>query len=148
MTVDFLNGQTEVLESMPVDFILESVDRNLCKLISALTVRKVVGDMKVIDWAREARKWPPLCNVKFQRNQRETVDMLIKVDYPELYLAGKEIQSQTSHPFCRLTPLGWTCIGVDSMTQSNHFARTYLTDNKLENLTPKFWQMEDVNECE
>ena len=35
----------------------------------------------------------------------------------------------------------------DIVTQSTHFARTYFTDNKLENLTPKFWQMEDVNEC-
>ena len=33
------------------------------------------------------------------------------------------------------------------MTRSTHFARTYFTDNKLENLTQKFWQMEEVNEC-
>ena len=33
------------------------------------------------------------------------------------------------------------------MTQSTHFAMTYFIDNKLENLTQKFLQMEDVNEC-
>ena len=95
----------------------------------------------MIDWAQEAKTWPYLCNIKFQSNQTETVDMLIGLDYPELHMSVKEIQSQPRVH-------GWTCIGVDSMTQSTYFARTYFTDNKLENLTQKFWQMEDVNECE
>ena len=147
VTVDVLNGHTEVLETMPVDLILESVDRKLCKPMSAFTVNKVAGDMKVIDWAREAKKWPHLQNIKFQSIQRETVDMLIGVDYPELHLSVQEIQSQPGQPFARLTPLGWTCIGGDSVTRSTHFARTYFADNKLEDLTQKFWQMEEVHEC-
>ena len=37
VTVDVLNGHTEVLETMPVDLILESVDRKLCKPMNAFT---------------------------------------------------------------------------------------------------------------
>ena len=114
-----------VLETMPVALILESVDRRLCKPVSAFTVNKVAGHMKVIDWAREAQKWPHLRNLKFQSIQREIVDMLIGVDYPELHLSVQEIQSHPGQPFSRLTPLGWTCI---------------------KSLTQKFWQMEEVNE--
>ena len=137
VTVDVLNGHTEVLETMPADLILESVDRKLCKPMSAFAVNKVAGDMKVIDWAREAQKWHHSRNIKFQSIQRETVDMLIGVHYPELHLSVQEIHSQPGQPFARLTPLGWTCVRGDNVTRSTHFARTYFTDNKLENLTQK-----------
>ena len=147
VTVDVLNGHTEVLETMLTDLILESIDRKLCKPMSAFTVNKVAGAMKMIDWVREAQKRPYLRNIKFQSISRETVDMLIGLDYPELQLSVKIIQSQLGQPFARLTPPGWTCIGGDSLTRSTHFARTYFTDYKLENLTQKFWQMDDVNEC-
>ena len=44
----------------------------------------------------------------------------------------------------RLTPLGWTCIGGDSITSSSHLARTYFTDSRLVEATQRFWKVEEV----
>ena len=54
--VNVLNGQTGTFETMPVDVELESLDGNVKTTISAFTVERVTGNMKVIDWGKYAPK--------------------------------------------------------------------------------------------
>ena len=146
ITVDVVNGHTEVIDTMPVEFILESVDRRVCQPVSAFTVNKVTGNMEVIDWAREGKKWPHLQGINFPRTERRTVDILIGVDYANLHYSCKDVQGRPGQPFARLTPLGWTCIGGASINRTTHFARTYFTDDRLTAVTEKFWKVEDVED--
>ena len=144
VTIDVLNGQSESFKTMPVDFMVESCDGGIRQHISAYTVNKVTGDMQVINWAKHSSEWPHLHGIEFHRPKKVTVDILIGVDYANLHSSLKEVLGKPGQPMARLTPLGWTCIGGDSIRASSHFARTYFADDRLTQATERFWQVEEV----
>ena len=60
---------------------------------SAFTVNSVAEDMKGIDCLTESQRGPQIRNVRFPGTEKKTVDMLIGVNYPELHLSLKHIES-------------------------------------------------------
>ena len=128
-TVNILNGQVETFVTMPVDFILKSLDGVITHDVSVLTTEKVTGDMEVVDWNQYAQTWKHLENITFLKiDEKTTVDLLIGVDHADLLYSKKEIRGDEDEPIVRLTPMGWTCIGVPSnrmTTNRTNFIHTY-----------------------
>ena len=62
---------------------------------------------------------------------RLTVDVLIGLDFADLHYSLRDIRFASGQPIARLTPLGWTCIGVVEKGMhtnvSTNFACTYLS---------------------
>ena len=65
VNVNVLNGQVETFETVPVEFGLESVNGKVKTTISAFTTNRVTGDMKVINWAKQSKKWNHLKGIQF-----------------------------------------------------------------------------------
>ncbi|XP_064644712.1 uncharacterized protein LOC135498385 [Lineus longissimus] len=109
-TVGVLNGRIESFETTPVEVGLESLDKRMDMKIIARTTDKVTGDMKAIDWRGYVDMFEHLKDIEFPKHgRRETIDMLIGVDYPELHFSLKEIAGNHGEPIARKTRLGWTC---------------------------------------
>ncbi|CAB4034781.1 Hypothetical predicted protein, partial [Paramuricea clavata] len=151
--VNVLNGQIETFLTMPVEFKLESLDGKVNTTMEAYTTEKVTGDMKVVNWNQYATKWSHLKDIEFPViASKPFVDILIGLDYADLHYSVKDVRGQVNEPIARLTPLGWTCIGVpqdDQLCQLTNFNRTYFTrkDHKLDEVDAvlrKFWENENV----
>jgi hypothetical protein len=151
--VNVLNGQIETFLTMPVEFKLESLDGKVNTTMKAYTTEKVTGDMKVVNWNQYATKWSHLKDIEFPViASKPFVDILIGLDYADLHYSVKDVRGQVNEPIARLTPLGWTCIGIpqdDQLCQLTNFNRTYFTrkDHKLDEvdaLLRKFWENENV----
>ena len=113
ITVNVLNGNEGSFQAMPVVFDLQSVDGRTSTRVSAFTSTPVTGDMRPVNWKVQATKWKHLKGINFPNlGLRPIVDMLIGIDYAKLHHSIKDIRGQPGEPVVRLTPLGWTCIGV------------------------------------
>ena len=155
VTVNVLNGQAETFETKPVSVELKSVTGSVSMTVSAYTVNRVTGNMPVVDWNNNKKKWPHLRNIIFPSSpRRPIVDMLIGLDCADLLYAIEEVRGRPGDPIARLTPLGWTCIGnLGSDRQEvihTNFACTYFVKNQSEieviNTTLKQnWEIEDVS---
>ena len=111
-TVNVLNGPVKTFVTVPVDFELKSLDRQVIHNVSTYTTEKVTRDMEVVVWNQYASKWKDLREITFPNIDRTTtVDLLIGVDHADLLYSKQEIQGDVDEPIARLTPLGWTCIG-------------------------------------
>ena len=101
---------------MPVEFTLESVNGQINRRISAYTTNRVTGDLEVIDWNRHKNNWRHLQEISFDSNgSRPIVDMLIGLDQADLHYSYQDVRGTAiGDPIARLTPLGWTCVGVPS----------------------------------
>ncbi len=151
--VNVLNGQVETFLTMPVEFELESLDGKVNTKIAAYTTEKVTGDMKVVNWNKHATKWKHLENIQFPViASKPLVDILIGLDYADLHYSVQDVRGQPNEPIARLTPLGWTCIGIpqdDHLRQQTNFNRTYFSRNdhnleEVDSLLRKFWENENV----
>ena len=61
-------------------------------------------------------------------SKRGIVDMLIGIDYADLHHSFKDVKGRLGEPMARLTPLGWTCIGVSDRNDrrlATNFVQTY-----------------------
>ena len=154
ITVSVLNGQYEVFDTMPVEVILQSVDGAVSQRIVAFTTDRVTGNLKAIDWRKHNSQWPRLHGIEFPKlGSRNTVDLLIRIDYADLHSSRTEILGRPGQLVVRLTPLGWTCIGNLSPKAQNHcgffhayFRNTAVIENDSEiNVSiQKFWKVEEV----
>jgi len=154
ITVSVLNGQYEVFDTMPVEVILQSVDGAVSQRIVAFTTDRVTGNLKAIDWRKHNSQWPRLHGIEFPKlGSRNTVDLLIGIDYADLHSSRTEILGRPGQLVVRLTPLGWTCIGNLSPKAQNHcgffhayFQNTAVIENDSEiNVSiQKFWKVEEV----
>ena len=151
-TVNVLNGQVETVVTMPVDFELKSLDGQVIHNVSAFTTKKVTGEMEVVDWNQYASKWKHLKEITFPKvERRTTLDLLIGVDHADLLYSKQGIPGDVGEPIARLTPLGWTCIGVPTKSvMSNHtnFNYTYFSQNglksvKVDEILRTFWEIEE-----
>jgi ribonuclease HI len=152
ITVNVLNGQTESFETKPVSFRLESVDGSIDEEVSALTTKRVTGDLQVVDWQQCGKEWDHLRNIKFPNiGRRHKVDLLIGLDYLQFHQSYEDVCGKPGEPMARRTPLGWTCIG--SVTRANdceqtHFASAYYVntnaDSQLNSMVERFWQVEEI----
>ena len=121
--------------------------------IAAYTTEKVTGDMKVVNWNKHATKWKHLENIQFPViASKPLVDILIGLDYADLHYSVQDVRGQPNEPIARLTPLGWTCIGIpqdDHLRQQTNFNRTYFSRNdhnleEVDSLLRQFWENENV----
>ena len=152
VNVSVLNGRIETFETSPVECTIESLDEKSKLRITALTTKRVIGDMKAIDWNMCSQEWSHLRRLEFPKlGPRPTVDVLIGLDCADLHYSFQDIRGAPGQPVARLTPLGWTCIGpVGNSKQINintNFAHTYFsvgqTDmEKINSMLQKFWEID------
>jgi hypothetical protein len=149
ITVNVLNDYQERLDTSVVEFRITSLDGKETKLASAYTTEKVTGNMQVVDWNKQRKKWKHLKEIDFPKvGPRPIVDLLLGADQADLIFSMEDIRGNAGEPIARLTPLGWTCIGTTSHTSdyehSNFafFARD--SDNSsLDNLVRKYWEFDE-----
>ena len=107
MNIGILNGRSELLETMPVEFSLESINGKVDMKIHAFTADRVTGNMKAINWRSFANKWDHLKVVAFPIiGARPIIDILIGIDYADLHCSVQERKGKPGEPIARLTPLG------------------------------------------
>ena len=106
--------------------------------------------MRAMDWTTCADEWPHLRNINFHKvGPRPIVDMLIGLDCTGLHFSLQDIRGEPGQPIARLTPLGWTRVGlVDEQPDDiTNFARTYFvteeTDvSNINTVLQKFWEID------
>ena len=149
--VNVLNGQVETFETTAVECVLESLEGKSFK-ISALTMNRVTGNMRVTDWSTCAEQWPHLRGITFhQLGSQPIVDLLIGLDSADLHYLFKDVRGEPSQPIARFTPLGWTCVGdlgqIDQHNVTTNFVRTYFVSeeakrDKLNATLHRFWEID------
>ena len=101
--------------------------------------------MHAIDWLEEKKKWPHLKDIDFPvKGKCPIVDMLIGLDLASLHCAIKEVRGEPGEPIARLTPLGWTCIGLLSSFRRSDIANvTYFMSEELQlnSLVKQMWEL-------
>ncbi|XP_071118407.1 uncharacterized protein [Haliotis cracherodii] len=118
--------------------------------MSALTINRVTGDLKVIDWQKHRNKWNHLRGIRFPTIAKHpVVDLLIGIDYLQLHQSHQDVCGRPGEPIARRTPLGWTCIGNVGHDdgQPSYCALTYYThspNSELSDLVKSFWDVEEV----
>ena len=113
VNVSVLNGQLKSFETTPVECTIESLDGKTSLKVTALTTGKVTGNMRAMDWTTCADEWPHLRNIKFHKlSPRPIVDMLIGLDCADLHFSLQDVRGEPGQPIARLTPSGWTCVGL------------------------------------
>ena len=153
--VNVLNGECKSFQTMPVEFGLESVNGDVDIRLKALTVKRVTGNMKVIQWSQHADKWPHLKHIDFpDTGLRPIVDLLIGIDYLDLHSSYKEARGKEGEPIARRTPLGWTCIGCPEGNivhdiHTNVSMATFFTTNRsdvdeINSTMKKFWDIDSA----
>ena len=151
LIVKVIGGEQQKVQSHLVAMDLADVSGKTVIRFAALTMKSVVGELKVINWADKRSAWKHLADVKFPTMGRKgTVDVLIGNDFPQLQRSLKEITGAAGEPVARLTPLGWTCIGGPGightfMTQTS-FVNTFLSVESLDDRVRRFWELEEVSE--
>ena len=120
MNVGVINGGTQMIDSMSVDVKLKSVDGKVDRYVMLKTADNVTGDIDVVDWKREAGRWPHLKDIRFPDIVHgQGVDLLIGLDHADLHFSCCDIRGKWGEPSARLTPLGWTCVSA-SIDNNNY----------------------------
>ena len=136
VAVSVLNGEVETFNTMPVEVTLESEDGQLTTTLMALTTDGVTGDLKAVNWKQASTRWPHLQGIPFPRLGRQTtVDILIGIDHADLHYSIRDVRGQHGEPIARLTPLGWTCIGVADISNPQPAARTFYSKQQEDQIS-------------
>ena len=65
-----------------VELTITSKDRRYSNRAIACLMKKVVGQLKVVDWARYQKRWPHLQGIEFPvLNKKKKVDILIRANF-------------------------------------------------------------------
>ena len=153
LSVNGLNGQTQVLQSSSVQVELTSIDKSYTTTVTAQTLDRVAGNLEAVNWHKVQQEWAHLKGVRLPEMTNTHIDMLIRVDHAELHYSLAEIRGQQGEPIARLTKLGWTCVGVTTpSTLSNPKRAAFLAhsfvacpskaDIELSNLVQQFWEID------
>ena len=60
--------------------------------MAAITVERVTGNLRPINWNKHKKKWDELKNKEIERvGPRPIIDIMIGTDYPEVHFSYKEI---------------------------------------------------------
>ena len=112
LSVNGLNGQTQVLQSSSALVEPTSIDKSYPTTVTDQTLDRVAGNLEAVNWHKVQQEWAHLKGVRFPEMTNTHIDMLIGVDHAELHCSLAEIHGQQGEPIARLTKLGWTCVGV------------------------------------
>ena len=86
VNIGVLNGRSESLEKMPLEFDLKSIDGKVDMKIHACTGDRVTASMKAINSRSFANKWNHLKGITFPIvGARPVIDILIGIDYADLH---------------------------------------------------------------
>ena len=126
--MNVLNGRVEAFETMPVEPEVESVDGQFTRKISALTIERVTGSLRIIDCRKESNKWKCLQGIAFPKQSTACpiVDILIGIDCLDSHYSCEDVQGFPGDPTARRTPLGWTCIGLVSEIRTARSGTVYI----------------------
>ena len=85
--VHVLNDTVETFQSMPLKIEIESVDGQFSKDISLkMSLQKVTGNYRVVNWTEHQRKWPHQTQGSFAKLANDgLVDLLVGIDNAELH---------------------------------------------------------------
>ena len=72
VNIGVLNGRSELVETMPVEFGLESIDGKVDMKIHAFTADCVTRNMKAINWRSFTSKWNQFPHCWSKNNHRYT----------------------------------------------------------------------------
>ena len=148
LVVKVIGGEKQKIQSQQVKIDLVDVSERTEVKFSALTMKSVVGELKVINWTNEKAAWKHLKDIEFPTAGRKgTVDVLIGNDFAELHRFLKEVTGAAGESIALLTQLGWTCIegpgfGQTYVTQTS-FVSTYLSVDSLDDSVRRFWELEE-----
>jgi len=147
LSVGVIGGVKRRLNVKEVNFELNSMNGKVKKRIRALAVRSIVGNMTSLNWRKLAPNWDHLKDVPFPRFEAKgSVDMLIGANYPELHSSIEEVRGNEGEPIARLTPLGWSCIGIVPSYLGNQNREKTLWTYCIRNLdeeVKRFWELEE-----
>ena len=126
--MNVLNGRVEAFETMPVEPEVESVDGHFTINISALTIERVTGNLRIIDCRKESNKWKCLQGIAFPKQSTACpiVVILIGIDCLDLHYSYEDVQGFPGDPISRHTPLGWSCIGLVSEIRTARSGTVYI----------------------
>ena len=80
--------------------------------VEAWALNQMRQGLSIPDWNQHKLKWEQLKNIPFPKApERNTIDILIRSDHPELTLALTECYRLNGAPVARKTPMEWTCVG-------------------------------------
>ena len=151
LNVRLLNDTTAQLRSRSVKFELESCDGRVKKEVAAQTTKRVTGNMRAINWVVEKKKWSHLKGIRFPSlGRRPIIDMLIGLDLSDLHCSLKDVKGNPGEPIARLTPLGWTSIGLfqeNSENEVNHMSFFIGEERQLDTLIKQMWEIEEPQSC-
>ena len=153
LSVNGLNGQTQVLQSSSVLVELTSIDKSYHITVTDQTLDRVAGSLEAVNWHKVQQEWAHLKGVRFPEMTNTHIHMLIGVDHAELHCSFAEIHGQQGEPIARLTKLGWTCVGVTTpSTMSNPKRAAFLAHSfvacpskaniELSNLVQQLWEID------
>jgi len=151
LIIKVIGGERQRIQSEQVSMELSDLSGKMRAKFSALTMKSVVGELKVVNWSKEKSLWKHLETVEFPiTGKKGKVDILIGNDFPELHRSLREIAGATGEPIARLTPLGWTCVGGPGMGNTffakTSFVRTFHSVDSLDEQVRRFWELEEVSE--
>ena len=155
--VNVLNGKCKSFQTMPVELGLESLNGDVDIRIADHTVKRVTGNMKVIQWSQHAHNWPYLKHIEFpDTGLRSIVDLLIGIDYLHLHSSYEEVRGREGEPIASRTLLGWTCVGypegnIDHDAHTNFSQNTFFTIKRsgsdvaeINSTMKKFWEIDSA----
>ena len=144
-----MNRWSELLETMPVDFGLESIDGKVDIKVHAFTADWVISNMKAINWRSLKNKCNHWKCIAFHIiGPWPIINILIGIGISLNYRKKRK----PGEPITRLTPLGWTWIGhINGLLErsvQNNFIRIYNTKQvelqQINSALTKFSAIESV----
>ena len=113
VSVTVLGGKISRSKVERSKMVLKSKNGKINMPFEALVIQNPTGKMMAVNWEVEKSRWPHLKEIKFASQKApKSVDGIIGANYIHLHKSIKEIAGKAGEPIARLTPLGWTCVGV------------------------------------
>ena len=111
--VTVVGGKHSKLNMERVKLNLKSKNGRINIPFEALILQNPTGKMIATNWEIEKERWPHLRDIKFSAlKSQKSVDGIIGANYIQLHKSIKEVTGKIGDPVARLTPLGWTCVGI------------------------------------
>ena len=140
------------LKSKKVSLTIKSLNGETQSIVEAWTLNEMCQGLSIPDWNQHKDKWKHLKNIPFPKAPgRNTIDILIGSDHPELTLALTERYGPIGAPVARKTPLGWTCVGrlpAFSSAKRTAYAKTFriqtLYETRLDEQLRGMWEIDSL----
>ncbi|MCG8430984.1 MAG: DUF1759 domain-containing protein, partial [Candidatus Omnitrophica bacterium] len=155
-----LNTLSETNKELPSGLVaieIGNLDGTLSRKLGVRILDRLCNNLRITDWQHQKKKWSHLSEIDFPKLLgQKTVDILIGSDHPELTTSLEERSGRVGEPIARLTPLGWTCVGVidedvsvyNSTSSASFHGSIYHTtsDRQMDEHLRSLWNMDVVTQ--